>query len=691
MSSTRIFKLAGLTVALMSAMAAHGKEESDIGIERIIVTTKATAPSTTKGDFSLIRTPQNIQILSKNFLDDVGAIHLEDSLKHIAGIQPGGYFQGYDYFRIRGFDASQNIYLDGLRLNDNGLGANVEQSNLETLEVMKGPSSTLYGAGAISGMVNLVSKRPGKTDLSSLTLHGGSDDYNEVNADFNRVLNDEGDIYGRLGLTYRNAANSVDYVDGQERLYIAPSLSFELSDDAKLTLLGSYTKDNNEPGMPLPAMGTVLESPLGQLDKNLFYGNINDPGNLEDETFRLGYELSWTLGNNLELRQNMRYQDASSNWNNLYYPSSYNADNGELSLYKFSYRTQWKTWAIDTGINGTVQLGNSEHVFTAGVDVFISDLYTSSALGSQYPTINLYQPDYSVFPDSETNDFGPESKVENRIFGFYAQDQINWGDHWSLTLGGRIDRYKQAYVDEYASNFSPRAGLSYAFNDNWVLYGSYSEAFTPQSFVDANGQVLDPEQGKQWEIGLKSRGFDGDLSATLSLFDLTKKNIALANVDAGGNFTYSASGEIQSQGAELDLQWLLTDNLQLIGHAAYTHAVDAEHDKWVANVPRYSYGGWLKYNLDDYLPGLSAGAGVNHYAKQQGNVQAVLNESSEGDFYLPAYTLVDLNLTYSWDLYDVRLIVSNLTDEDYYSGSDSLLRVMPGSGREVKLSFSANW
>ncbi|MGL4939754.1 TonB-dependent siderophore receptor [Shewanella sp.] len=689
MSNLHVFKLAGLTVAIMSTMTAHAKEDNSI--ERIIVIAKATAPSTTKGDFSLLKAPQNIQILSKNFLDDVGAIHLEDSLKNVAGIQPGGYFQGYDYFRIRGFDASQNIYLDGLRLNDNGLGANVEQSNLETLEVMKGPSSTLYGAGAISGMVNLVSKRPMQTDQTSITLHGGTEDYNEVNADINQVLNESGNIYGRLGFTYRNAANSVDYVDGQERLYIAPSMTFELTDDARLTLLASYTKDNNEPGMPLPAIGTVLESPLGEIDKNLFYGNKNDPGNLDDETIRLGYELSWQLTDNIQLRQNMRFQDATSDWNNLYYPSSYDADTGDLSMYKFSYRTSWKTWAIDTGLNGSFQIGNTEHVFTTGMDIFISDLYTSSATGSLFPTINLYQPDYSVFPTTETNDFGPESKVENRIFGLYAQDQIYWGDHWSLTLGARVDRYKQAYVDEYASNVSPRAGVSYAFNDNWVVYGSYSEAFTPQSFIDAYGKVLEPEEGKQWELGLKNHSFNGDLTATLSLFDLTKKNIALANVDTGGNFTYAASGEIRSQGIELDLQWRINENLQLLGHGAYTHAVDAEYDKWVANVPRFAVGSRLKYNLDDTLPGLSIAAGINHYGKQQGNVQSVLSASSEGDFFLPAYTLVDLNLTYNWDLYDVRFIVSNLTDTDYFSGSDSLLRVMPGSGREVKLSFSANW
>ncbi|QYK05038.1 TonB-dependent siderophore receptor [Shewanella zhangzhouensis] len=691
MSSSSLFRLTGLSVALMSAMAAHGQDSSDISIERMIVTTKATAPSTTKGDFSLLKAPQNIQILSKNFLDDQGVVHLEDALKNVAGIQPGGYYQGYDYFRIRGFDASQNIYLDGLRLNDNGLGANVEQSNLETLEVMKGPSSTLYGAGAISGMVNLVTKRPTQTDMGSISLQGGNLGYRELDADINRVLSDDGEIFGRVGLAYREAANSVDHIDGQNRFFIAPSLTFNLGEDAALTLLTSYTKDDNQLGMPLPAMGTVLQSPLGQLNKDLFYGNIKDPGAIKDETYRLGYELRWDLTDSLQLRQNVRFQDASSDWHNLYYPSSYNADTGDLNLYKFSYRTQWKTWALDTGLNGRFMLGETEHLFTAGVDIFISDLYTSGALGSDFPTINLYQPDYSVFPDTEVNQFGPENKVENRILGLYAQDQINLGDHWSFTLGARFDRYKQAYVDDYETKLSPRAGVSYAFNDDWVAFASYSEAFTPQSYVDSNGKVLDPEEGQQWELGLKSRAFNGDLNATVSLYELTKKNIALANVDAGGNFTYSASGELQSRGIELDLQWLLTQDLQLIGHGAYTHAVDTEHDKWVANVPRYAVGGWLKYNLDDMLDGLSVAAGVNHYGKQQGNVQAVLTDSSEGDFYLPSYTLVDLNLTYSWDQYDLRFIVNNLNDEDYFSGSDSLLRVLPGSGREVKLSFTANW
>ncbi|WP_335920943.1 TonB-dependent receptor domain-containing protein [Shewanella algae] len=151
-----------------------------------------------------------------------------------------------------------------------------------------------------------------------------------------------------------------------------------------------------------------------------------------------------------------------------------------------------------------------------------------------------------------------------------------------------------------------------------------------------------------------------------------------------------ASGELNSKGAELDMQWLVSDSLQFIGHAAYTHAVDAEYDNWVANVPRYALGGWLKYNIDEgMLSGMSMAAGVNHYGKQQGNAQSVLN--SGDDFFLPAYTLVDLNLGYSWDDYDLKFIVTNLLDEDYYSGSDSLLRVMPGEGRQFKLSLSVHW
>lgn len=690
MSRSSLPILSGLTVALMSASAVSAEEAADTSIERIIVTTKATSPSTTKGDFNLLKAPQNIQILSKNFLDEQGAVLLQDSLKNVAGVQPGGYYKGYDYFRIRGFDASKEIYLDGLRLNDNGLGANVEQSNLETLEVMKGPSSTLYGSGAIAGMVNLVTKRPTGSDFGNLDLRLGSNDYREVNADLNQVLNEEGNIYGRLGLTYREGANETDYVDGQDRVFIAPSVTFELSDKAMLTLLTSYTKDSNQPGMPLPAQGTVLPSELGQLPSELFYGNIKDPGTIEDETYRIGYEFRYQLTDNISFRQNLRYQDASSDWNNLYYPSSYDATSGDMTLYKFSYQTQWQTWAIDSGFNGSFYLGDTEHTFTTGLDIFLSDLKTRSALGSQYPVINLYNPDYSVFPEQELNNFGPESEVENRIFGLYFQDQIDWGDHWSMTLGARVDRYKQASVDEYENKLSPRAGLSYAFNDDWVAFASYSEAFTPQSYVDANGKVLDPEEGSQWEVGLKAKALDGDLNATLSLYDLTKKNIAIANVDTGGNFTYLASGELNSKGAELDMQWLVSDSLQFIGHAAYTHAVDAEYDNWVANVPRYALGGWLKYNIDEgLLSGMSMAAGVNHYGKQQGNAQSVLN--SGDDFFLPAYTLVDLNLGYSWDDYDLKFIVTNLLDEDYYSGSDSLLRVMPGEGRQFKLSLSVHW
>lgn len=707
MRTANFFRWSILTTAIVASLSAYADNQEsaltkdikaqaaqtiDSQIEHIIVTSRVTAPSTTKGDFSLIKAPQNVQIFSDAFLAEQGAVLLQDSLKNVAGIQPGGYFNGYDYFRIRGFDASQNIYLDGLRLNDNGLGSNVEQSNLETLEVMKGPSSTLYGAGAISGMVNLVSKRPEASDSTTFNASVGNEDFQEFNVDINRILNEDGDIYGRLAMTYRDSATSVDYVDGTNRIFVAPSLTFEINDKSQLTLLTSYTKDDVESGMPLPAIGTVIDSDLGDIPLDRYIGNANNPGTIENETYRLGYEYRYQMSDSISFRQNLRYQDSTSDWVDLYYPSSYDATTGDLSLYKFSYDTHWKTWAIDTGINGSFDSGDIEHTYTLGLDIFTSELTTRSALGSNYPTINLYDPDYSVFPEVETNNWGPATTVENKIYGLYAQDQIAFNDQWTLTLGARADYYKQAATNDYETQLSPRAGISYAINDNWVTYASYSEAFTPQSYLDTNGNILDPEFGRQWEIGLKTNAMNGDLNATVSLYDLTKENVAIADVDALGNFTYSASGELQSKGVELDLQWLITDSWQLIGHAAYTHAVDAQYDKPVANVPKYSAGGWLKYNVDEgQLSGLSMALGVNYYSKQEGNSASVLSASTVDDFDLPAYTVADINVGYSWSNYELKFIVNNLFDKDYFSGSGDMLRVLPAEGRLARLDFTWYW
>jgi iron complex outermembrane receptor protein len=682
-----------LAVTLLTASAVSGEDVAreparttapDRGVETILIT-GARSETATKTAVDTLYTPQNVQLLSEELLVDQGVILLEDALRNVAGVMPGGYYNGWDYYRIRGFDADSSTYQDGL-LYGLGINTNAEVFGHSRVEVLKGPSSSLYGQGSLGGIVNLISKRPEEERSGKLSLSLGGDDYQQGGLDVTGSLSQAHAVSARLVALYRNDGSFAEHVDGVRRVYVAPSLTWSPGDDTSITWLNAFTHDRQEIAFPLPASGFILDNPHGQIPRDRFVGDGENPGVGKEWRIQTGYLATHRFSEVFALRQNLRASWNKQDWDRLLYPAYLDADERTLYRYPYFYNGEGKYLGVDTALDASFETGPVAHTATLGVDVYRAhDRSTSRQIDyadpSSYLPLDLFDPQYgqTLPPLFEQ----PAYVSDTETTGFYLQDQLVPFEGLTLTLGARYDWVNSSGSKSEA--FSPRVGVSVQVLPQVVAYASYSRSFLPQDGLLASGEGVKPERGTQWEVGAKTELFDGRINATLSLYQLTRSDVATDNPLSPGFVV--TTGEQRSRGVELDGQIALAEGLELVAAYAYTDAEVTDDNVlaeglWTRNAPKHGLSTWLKYTLiQGPLSGVGAGLGVSHYTKQAGDL--------ENTFFLPSYTLLDANLTYTRGPLQLQLNLDNLSDEKYATGSYNDLYVLPGRPRRARVS--ATW
>lgn len=653
-------------------------------------------PATTTGGLKmptpLLETPQAVSVVTEELIKDLGTPKLEEVLRNVAGVSPGGYYSDWDYYRIRGFDAAFNTFHDGLR---GDYGMNAETFGLERVEVIKGPASTLYGQAPLGGLVNLVSKRPKRESFGEVGVSVGSYNLYEGMVDLNAPLYSSSsnlgglEIYGRLVGLYSDSESFIDFVDRQ-RLYLAPSVTFALGEDTSLTLLANYTHDTGVFPMPLPAKGTVLHNPNGEVSERLFLGK---PGSNEIDQSRLslGYEVRHRFNENLSLRQNFNYGRFEQDWNDILYNSSLAADDRTMSLYPYTYDEKLDRVAVDTALDFTFATGQVKHTLTTGLDYFYDKIRSNTqqidyADPSSYVTVDIFNPDYNfAIPGYATNS---DSVTGSEMFGLYVQDHAKLTECVTLTVGGRYDYTSDRASDESKDAFTPKVGVTYEFIKDVAAYASYSTSFKPQWYsTDASGTPVAPEEGENYETGVKYSLLDGKINGMASIFHLTRSNVATDNPSTPDPFDAAISGEQRSQGFEWENAAELIPGLKI--RAAYTY-LDAEvtEDNSIPEgtpllgVPEHAINAWLKYSIQEgALEGLGFGFGGRYYTEQAGD--------QTNSFELPAYGLLDAAIYYEKDNFSAQINFNNLTDKRHFVGSYNDLYVLPGEPFNV--TASASW
>lgn len=676
------------SVTAMVAMLAAGASppamaQDDISRDRapaaedIIVTGSRQTPGN-KTEVSLLETPQNIQILSAKLLRDQGANLLENALQNVAGVMTGSYARSYDFFRIRGFDASSYTYVDGL---PRGVAINVELAGLEQVEVIKGPSSVLFGQGSPGGLVNLVSKRPTRDAHVEVTGSYGSYTSYSTMVDVSGPLNQGGNLYGRIVTNYRNDRSFIDFHPATRRLYVAPSLTWDIGPSTKLTFLASLSRDWSELIPDQPAAGLVYAGPLGFYDRSVYIGDPDNKGKIEQTFITAGFEFKHSFSDALSYYNNARYSYLDLAYLNLYQPLAFDPATGLQTQYGNDSFEKRRIYSIDNGFQIDMATGPLRHRATIGMEFQRRELPSRLALGfAPLFTFNVYNPDYSVFiaqPRSYSSAY-----TESEAFGFYLQDTITLAPKLNLTLGARYDTVKINDADY--DKLSPRAGLTYEFLPGASAYLSFARSFLPQpGYYDLAGDPVAPENGEAYEAGIKFAAPGGRMSGTAAIYQITRSNVATPIPNMPG--VYAVTGKQRSKGFELDGQFEVMTGLQLIASYAYTHATVVADNavpagETVIGVPRHQGSLWARYAVTDgQLKGLSVSLGGSAYSKQQASLP--------NTYKIPSYALVNGNIAYNSGPFSAQFNINNIFNKKYISGAFGDLFVVGGEPRIWRATF----
>ncbi|MEM1242403.1 MAG: TonB-dependent siderophore receptor, partial [Cyanobacteria bacterium P01_H01_bin.26] len=496
------------------------------------------ASTATRTDTPLDEVPQSIQVIPQEVLEDQQVIRLNDALRNASGVVSNSLDQRGQRFIIRGFSSS-SILRDGFR-QTNGSSGNSgfqELANIEQIEVLKGPASILSGALEPGGAINLVTKKPLAEPFYELGLRAGNRGLIEPSIDISGPLTEDGQLLYRLNALYRNEDYHRDFDVPVERFFIAPVLSWAISDRTDLTVELEYSDETR----PADFNGTpVIGDRVADVPFDRITGEPDDDAS--NEFLRLGYQFEHRFSDSWKVRNSFRYISFDSNFvSNAAFGT--NEATGDIFRVWIQNAQPSDSYELQTNVVGEFATGSIEHTLLAGVDLYRREAENSRRFDfAPQPLFNVFDPVYGLVSRPDSFNEPPPQITDFRTdnLGIYIQDQITLLDNLFLLAGLRYDTVTED-IDDLERNtsdsqsndaFTPRIGLVYQPTENLSLYTSYSTSFVPNSATDRSGDLLEPEEGRQFEIGARADLLDGRLSANLALFNITKQNVATADPDA---------------------------------------------------------------------------------------------------------------------------------------------------------------
>ncbi len=667
---------------------------------------KRTAAGT-KTDTALVEAPRSISVATREQMQDRNVQNLDDAVKYMPGIVSASYGSDtrYDWMRVRGFEPTQ--FLDGLPL-PRGVYANpkAETWNLDRLALLRGPASSVYGQTPPGGLLDMVSRRPSAESSHAIQMQYGSDNYRQINFESTGKIDDEGQFLYSVGGVVRDAGTQVDHIDNK-RYNIAPSLTWNIDTDTKLTLLSQFTRDDTgTTSQFLPIQGTKIKSPLGEVSH---HKNLGDPDyDFYDRTYyALGYAFEHRFNDTWQFKQNLRYTKSELAFQQLTVGSfafSPADANGDISRSSTNVDEDISQFAVDNNFQADFATGDISHTVLLGLDHQRTDTSYLAIFGDG-GTTNIFNPVYGqpiVRPARSTAFYDYNQKTVQT--GLYVQDQMAL-DNWRLTLGGREDWVHQgttyfnkndATNTDRSKNFSGNAALSYVFDSGFVPYLSYAESFQPASNASVDPlQSFKPTEGKQWELGIKYQPPGSNTLLSAAVYDLTQKNVQVTSFQSGGASVTDQTGEVKVKGLELEAVSDVTENLKVI--AAYTLAKsEVQKGQYKGNrlqlMPNQQASLWTDYT---WHTGALDGFGIGFGARYTGNTYGDQANTWAGK--ANAYTVFDGSVHYDLGRLDnslkgasVKVNATNLFNKDYISTCDGPYCYF-GDQRSVVASATYQW
>jgi iron complex outermembrane receptor protein len=635
----------------------------------------------TKAETEILETPQAIVEVPGQVLEEQQVDSLADALRNVSSIQSTSFGGDYNEFSIRGFSAD----LDG-NFRKNGVETTkfgeILNSNVERVEVLKGPSSVLYGRLDPGGVINVVTKQPQAVFHHNVQLRTGQYDYVEGRFDSTGPLNGSKSLLYRLNASDETSGSYRDLVSSRS-LFASPVLTWLPTAQSRLNVEYEHRKDQgiNDPGLSSPSR---TFDALAGIPVHTFLGE-------KAAETHFGYDLVQTTYEN----------QLTSNWSlrSVLNRTRYNRDPNYISLGAFrpdgrtinrgiNFREQDYTDNYgDVALGATFSTGPVHHRLDFGTDYQWTDLQERRFGGAIAP-IDAFNPVQTGGPSNLA--VTSLSKQDFKMFGAYLQDQVRFRERLVLQLGARLTDLDQkthnlltdTRTKLSANEVSPQVGLVYLLRPSLSVYGSYSESFAPTLFTDNQGNPFDPSFGDQYEVGVKSELLQGRLLVTAAWFQLTRTGVVSFFRDSTGTFVSVQGGTHRSRGEELDMVGRIGSRLDVI--ASYSH-LDGYVVKDPAYAPGTPLGGaprqkgslWLNYRFES---GLGLGAGVFHMDERKAFLSSLAP--------IPGYTTADAAISYLFQRrIKAQLTVSNLFNEQYFLNGDGVVG-LPARPRTFQTSLS---
>ncbi|MCF8709656.1 TonB-dependent siderophore receptor [Rhizorhapis sp. SPR117] len=662
------------------------------------------------GDMPLKEIPQSVQILDSKLLGNLNVTRLDSALELASGVSKQNNFGGlWDSFAIRGFAGDEN-FPSGFLVNGfnggRGYGGPRDASNIDRIEVLKGPNSALFGRGEPGGTVNIVTKKPTFKEGGSFSVSGGSWNHYRIEGDFNLPISDS--VAVRLTGAVEDADSFRDII--HTRKYVLnPSFLAKLSDKTIFTYELEYVNQEVPFDRGVVAMKDLATGvyTLGIVPQSRFLGNPAD-GPIKVEVLGHQAQLQHELSDDWVVMLGAGYKDTTF----VGYSSDPELVEGRQQLYtdgqnltrQRRYRDYSTTHMVFRGeISGKFETGSIVHNIRVGADW---DKFEIDTLQTRYRprpnpyTVNIFNPVNGVapIPDVVIQDANEVQKA----WGIYAQDQIEIVPQFKVRFGGRYDHFDQnidlrldgSNPRKTYTKFSPMAGLVFEPTRSISLYASYGKGFRPNSGISFDKQPFEPEISESYEVGAKFVTPDGKITSTLSLYKMKKTNVLSTDpVNAGFS---KPVGAADSKGIEFDLNAKLPAGFEMFLNYAYTDAgwasdvLDPNFGQPILkgdpliNIPKHQANFLLFKNFAIGERKAMIGGGVNYVSKRLGETATT--------FFLPSYTLVKLLASVEvTDNIKISADVNNLFDKRYYASSYASLWVQPGTPRSFSVKASFNF
>jgi iron complex outermembrane receptor protein len=713
------------------------------------------AAAGTKTETALIETPQSITVIDGDELIRRNAQSINQALGYVAGVatnQRGGMVTRYDQLVVRGF--APETFLDGMRIIAGPYSRpQIDFNRIDHIDVVKGPASVLYGSSTPGGLVNLASKLPEEGSFGRIEGQLGNYRTRRIVGDVNAALDDQGRWLGRIVAGWQKG-DGLTSGTFSERYHVSPMLTFEPTVDTSLTVVAAYQHAPSGGGYSgVPAYGSVLPNPFGKLPRD---SNTGDPGyeRYNHKARSIAAFFRHDVNEQLTFRSNARFQNNKLSYRQLYvggFPTvgagvNRNTDYSTIIRGGGGADEDFDTLTLDQQLSARFETGALKHQVLGGFDYqritgenfqqFNTGVTTNPL--TSIPNLRLFAPTYGgVLPSIDLTMLSAAyvNTYSKRIQkGLYLQDQVEIG-RLQLIASGRYDWYDQTTLNKKNATtavleqdaFTMRLGALYELGEGLAPYASYSESFEPQAGVTYLGEAFAPVTGRQYEAGVKWQPKGTSALFTLSVYDLRRQKVPVADPLAGTNGIPTNStiqiGEVRVRGVELEGRGEIRPGLSVVAAASYTDAIITQGAPAVPatatntgtptttgtrqlGVPEWGASTFITYDLgragaaSGPLAGLRLGGGLRYVGGSDGTTAyAVINNVTTFQrFHTNGFVLVDALVGYDLgqaskglEGWEAAVNVANLFDKRHVSACPFNNSCYFGAARTVTASLRFAW